>query len=272
MHTIDLLRNLWYLHVDNILLPRSSSYEFFVTCLTACFAPSPNFVEYGPFTGATSAILTSISSSKGGHTYLVDNWQQMTTRNLNIPSSGFVNMLKAAVEILPNNRYSIIQQDVRTNAILDVNPGFIFYDICQFKEAAIAIKKIINHYDNTAQKIIIIVDDAVRKHESNQQFFETWHHLWTTQKPSHFKPFLITGNRLFLSNYDIDEPFRLSLYTFEKFNYYQKSIDISHPYNGYILRNSQFGIQKTTKSKFFLENDAFWNEIKDYFNAVDFTK
>lgn len=270
MNTIDLLHSLWHLHVNNVFLPRSSSYEFFLTCLSAAFAPNPSIIEYGPFTGATSALLTSIASNRKGHTWLVDNWQQMKTPTIDIPGNNIANILKASVEILNDNKFTILEKNILLDPILDIAPGFIFYDICHSAASATAIRRIVDFYDNSNHKVMIVIDNVVRKHEHNEKFIVEWNQLWQKNPLRLFKPFLLTGNRLFLSNFDIEFPFRLAIYTFERYNYIQKTNDISHIYQGSVLRNSQVGVQKTTKFQNFLDNKAFWDEIKDYYNAMSF--
>lgn len=262
---ISFLRSLWEFHILNVMLPRSSSYELMVTSLAAISAPSPIFAEYGPYTGHTSFYLTSIASKLGGKAVLVDNYRQFRVNGLEIPADRFEKILRANVGILPNNRFSVINKDVFVDHSIGIDPGLIYYDICQHPRSAEVVHEIVMENDQPDRPVMIIIDDAVQKHHTNEKFYERWNELWSTTARNHMKPFFLTGNRLFLANYEVSQSFFDAIGVMERFNYIANSKKVFDSYDWKTMWYSEYKIQRTTKSDEFLEDTRFWSSLADAF-------
>lgn len=202
---VDYLSKLWNCHANNVFLPRSSSHDLFITCLAYLFSRSPNLIEYGPFIGHTSFYMVSLASVRGGVSYLVDNWRQMTQNQLITPEAA-KRILEANVGAIPINRYELVDRNVLDDPIINADAGLIFYDICVDGRCSAAAERMINHRATLGGETIIIVDDAVLPNESNAEFLKAWMDLYP-RLPSEFKPFLITKNRLFMANFTMDKSF-----------------------------------------------------------------
>lgn len=202
---IDYLSRLWNCHINNVFLPRSTSHDLFITCLAYLFSRSPNLIEYGPFIGHTSFYLVSLASVRGGESYLVDDWRQMTQGHLITPDAA-KRILEANVGSIPTNRYDLVDRNVLDDPIINVDAGFIFYDICVDGQCAVAAQSMIDHRAALGKETIVVVDDSVHLHETNGQFLETWVDLYP-KLPMEFKPFLVTKNRLFMANFAVDKAF-----------------------------------------------------------------
>jgi hypothetical protein len=202
---IDHLSRLWACYVNNVFIPRSTGHDLLATCLAYIFSKSPNLIEYGPFIGHSSFYLVSMASFRGGDSYLVDDWRQLTAGRMISPDAAR-KMLHANVGSIATNRYELVDRNVLENPILDVDAGFIFYDICTGRESAIAARNMIEHRASVGKDTIVVVDDVVAKHESNEQFLETWMEEYPGLSGK-FNPFLVTKNRLFMSNFAMDSSF-----------------------------------------------------------------
>lgn len=260
---VALLRSLWELHVLNVFLPRSSSYELMITSFAAINAPSPVFAEYGPYTGHTSVYLTSIASKLGGRSILVDNYKQFFVRGLGIPADRFEKILRANVGVIPENKFTVLNKDVLVDRDLGTRPGLIYYDICHSARSADVIHEIVMENDQADHPMMIIIDDAVELHQWNEAFRRRWTELWSTTTRNHMKPFFLTGNRLFLSNYEVPDTFFQMVNVMERFNYVSNTNKVFDSYDWKSTWHSEYKVQKTTKSEEFVEDDLFWNSLAE---------
>lgn len=209
---IKFLRQLWNLRCSEILLPLSSSFETFLLCLSSFYAKNPLFVEYGPFTGQTSSFLCSIATRQKGSTLLVDNFHTFTTKKFNLPLENFTNILEANINILGKNNYTILNQDITENPYTEQDPGFVYFDICLNEKTANTICLILEKLNKVDSPAIVVIDDVVTQNLYNEKFsqhFLSWYKSHTFLfwyegfKKNKFEPFLVTHNKLFLSNFDM---------------------------------------------------------------------
>ena len=258
-YQIRYFRELWKLHVDNVFVPRSSSHELFITCIAQMFAPTKNVIEYGPFTGSTSFFLVSMASLKGEMSYLVDNASQ-AVRMDGVDPKRFYGILQASAGLLETNMFSVIDQNVFENPLIEHAAGFVFYDICvEGSQRVGAIQTIMRDMSKKGNPAIICIDDVVEPHDTNDQFLREWHGKYNPDATS-FKPFFITGNRLFVSNFEIQPGFIKMMEVLRKFGY----ISIKQARNqryGISMWSARQGENKTMKHQNFLMNDQLWNEL-----------
>ena len=267
---IQFVRSLWEFHVNNIFTPRSSSYELLITCLAAMNAPFPIFAEFGPYTGHTSFYLTSIASKLGGKSILIDDYSQFSFKGIDIPSDRAEAILKANVGFIPDNRFVILNKDVLVDRNIGIIPGLIYYDICYSSKSAEIIHEIVMEGDQNDSPMMIIIGDVVQKHQSNEDFYNKWVQLWSSTTRTRMTPFFVTGNRLFLANYVIDDAFFSSITAMESFNYVSTDKMIVDSYNWKTVYSSKFNFQKTTKSYEFVNDDKFWSVLEEIFSSKTF--
>lgn len=259
---LGLLRKLWLLHVNDVMRPRSSSYELLLTCLAMIYHGCHKVVEYGPYLGHMSFFLTTLASKQGGSSILVDNFAQLRNHELGIKDVACRNLLEASVSLIPDNRYSIVTEDVfggwRPH---EHRPDFVYYDICTCNRSAAAIHSMVIEHDNARDPVLIIIDDVVREHATNKEFLHSWLKLWSSCQPIFMRPILVTGNRLFLSNMEVQKDFESALAILEANNYVKKTSKLYDAYNWLPLWESLITEQKSTKSREFLNNDRLWTSL-----------
>lgn len=145
-------------------------------------------------------------------------------------------ILHANVGSIPTNRYELVNRDVLDDPIIDVDAGFIFYDICTGRQSAIAARNIIEHRASIGQETIVVIDDVVNRHDSNHQFLETWMEEYPRLSEK-FKPFLVTKNRLFMANFKMDDSFNDLVSSLEMLGWLAVQ-ENEHPIYGLPVRGS----------------------------------
>lgn len=263
---IPFLRKIWEFHVNNMFTPRSSSHELFVACLASINSSLPVFAEYGAFTGHTSFYLTSIASRLGGESILIDNFGQFSLKGIGIPVDRFEKILKANIEVIASNRYTILNKDVFVDHNIDITPGLIYYDICQPERSADTIHKIVMEFDQSESPVIIIIDDVVQEHNSNTEFRTRWQSLWSEYTPSIMRPFFLTENRLYLSNYEIPSSFYKSICAMKQFNYIANTKVFLDLYDQTPIWRPIPKWQKDVKSFEFIDNEGFWQNLNQIYS------
>jgi hypothetical protein len=160
----------------------------------------------------------------------VDDWRQLTYGQLVSPEAA-KRILHANVGSIPTNRYELVNRDVLDDPIIDVDAGFIFYDICTGRQSAIAARNIIEHRASIGKDTIVVVDDVVSRHGSNGQFLETWMEEYPRLSQK-FKPFLVTKNRLFMANFTMDDAFGDLISALEMLGWLTVQDEEHHPMYG----------------------------------------
>lgn len=226
---LSLLRTIWSFRVVQTLMPKSSALDLFLNALCQLYAPD-NYIEYGPFKGESAFFNTTLTT----HGYLVDNFSQINcyklydTRHLIdhlLVDRNLRQLLHANMQLIGNTNYTIIDQDVRDRAVIDQDAGVIFWDLFNRNRdvEADSVLSMIQDRVSRSNKVIIIVDDAVHEHQDqeNVKFNQLWKAHYDRTIRRHFAPFMITNNRVYLSNFQIDPGFNKMLALFLDLGYIQ---------------------------------------------------
>lgn len=204
LEKIKRLRQIFSLHACHLIMPRSTAYELFLTCLASIFKVNDDIVEYGPFTGETSFYLNNLLDQDEKFIG-VDNFSQSSA------IYDVKQMMKDKIKLHLNlttlhSNFEIIEKDAIADPYV-ADAGFIFWDICYGAGSAEALLSLMENCCTT--QTIIVVDDASQLvHSANLDFRAKWHQYITNNQVP-FRPFLSTYNRIFYSNYDIDMKFKL---------------------------------------------------------------
>jgi hypothetical protein len=194
------LRQLWALHTNHILVPRSSSFELFANCLAQILSTKPDAIECGPFTGHSALYLTALSQQREGRTFLLDNWSQSRVMNNLVAPAAMRQLLTSTVSLTGCTNFDIIDCDLLlTQYTVPDTVGFCYWDICAPEGAARAIHTMIQ---TSPLGCIYAVDDTIVPHNINTNFRDEFNHIWRseTRNRTPYSPTLVTRNRLYLSS------------------------------------------------------------------------
>jgi hypothetical protein len=262
---ILLLRSIWSFRVHWTLNPRSTALDLFLNAICQLYA-ADNYIEYGAFKGESAFFNTSLTT----HGYLIDNFSQVNYYrdfdkqkiiNYDVVNRNIQQLLQINMQLIGNTNYSIIDMDVKNNAIIDKDAGVIFWDLFN-KNRDIEVDcllNVINDCITKSKKVIIIVDDAVHERgDDNILFNRKWKKIYESRISKYFTPLAVTSNRVYLSNFQVDPGFNKILQLFEKIKYIkqQQPSKTSELY-GQPIYDSIIDFS----SMEFIENDQLWADL-----------
>ena len=260
-----LLRSIWSFRVHWTLNPRSTALDLFLNAICQLYA-ADNYIEYGAFKGESAFFNTSLTT----HGYLIDNFSQVNYYrdfdkqkiiNYDIVNRNIQQLLQINMQLIGNTNYSIIDIDVKNNAIIDKDAGVIFWDLFN-KNRDIEVDcllNVINDCITKSKKVIIIVDDAVHERDNDNILFNRkWKKIYESEIFRYFTPLAVTNNRVYLSNFQVDPGFNKILQLFEKKKYIkqQQPSKTSELY-GQPIYDSIIDFS----SMEFIENDQLWADL-----------
>ena len=260
-----LLRSIWSFRVHWTLNPRSSALDLFLNAICQLYA-ADNYIEYGAFKGESAFFNTSLTT----HGYLIDNFSQANYYrifdkqkiiNYDIVNRNIQQLLQINMQLIGNTNYSIIDMDVKNNAIIDKDAGVIFWDLFnKNKDIEVdCLLNVINDCITKSKKVIIIVDDAVHERDNDNILFNRkWKKIYESEISKYFIPLAVTNNRVYLSNFQVDPGFNKILQLFEKKKYIkqQQPSKTSELY-GQPIYDSIIDFS----SMEFIENDQLWTDL-----------
>jgi hypothetical protein len=243
----------------------TGSYDLFLLCVAAMHSKIPEFIEYGPFTGKTSAFLCSIASNMDGHMHLVDNFQQgfgsFVYSNLALDSESLARITRAHVGIIPTNKFTIHNRDIIDDYLVDTVPGFIYFDVCRSKATGITARALLDYYDNDNSPMILVFDDVVSELEnkSNKDYRDYFRSEWISKPSKVMKPFFVTHSKVFMSNFEMPASWTniINLLS-EK---YIKKHDIISVYSGLPIWTRDRSIPNYMETYDFVYDDDFWQKF-----------
>ena len=252
---IHKLKEIWHYRATNIVKPSGPPYENFVLLLMVILNNSKTIAEYGAHTGQMSALLGPLTDVVDGKFTGIDNWEFF-----NASEEKSKSIICNILNFVDVKNYEIVTADC--NNPIYVNADFHFWDIFQSDTPAklvSSIHEIINHANN--KPFMICIDDCVKDHPyGNKEFIEEWKNKFPKLSDMHIA--LVTGNKLFLTNYTPDNKLNQLIELIQKENILPHSSNDKfynqQKYIGNLFDETHFNLQVLT-------NDSFWNRLLEIF-------
>lgn len=261
------LRQNWPLYAYSVFNPRCTSADLLLTLLSLIFSKGKNAIEYGPFTGQTSFFMGTVLDLKNEELHLVDNWQQTSLLKY-YKSIDFVQstkqVLKSSIEYTGFKNYTLHELDViESNPSIKVDAGFVLWDINYGEDIEKRLELLANDLISKNKPVILAIDDTLLDYNSNTYDFKKafWKNVYPNISKD-LKLYCAGGNRIYLSNYEMDEKFFGVLKIFAKYKLLDVLIDCNPQY--YSLPTWQ--ATRKLKTPDFWTSDLMWKEIKLLFS------
>lgn len=262
----DKLRMLWSFRVHWTLNPRSTPMELFLNTVCQLYAEDHNYIEYGPFLGHSAFFNTALAE----HGYLVDTFMQgdfyklfdkEKAVNSAVVTDALTRILHLNMSLIGGDNYTLIKQNIVDQPILDYDAGVIFWDVfvANRDKEANALITMVKDRILKKKKVIIIIDDVVHERTGdNPVFAAKWKSAYAKELKKHFTPFLVTTNRLYLSNFEIDPSFNKLLQVLVDNNYLevQEASNNSRFYDSNVYQRKE----DMSSMKFILD-DVLWQSM-----------
>lgn len=262
MTKTELLKYLWRLHCYQILQPLCAPHEIFLLSLAAYHSQDNNFVEFGPFTGHMSAFICSIAKHLNGHATLIDNYDGIDY----VDPVALRKLTELNAGIVYPDSYTILNQNITQNFDFNLNPGFVYFDICDNEKTSQALCNILHKVDDQPQPCIFVIDDCVSVNGpgTNRKFLAHFTEWYSTQPLRRLKPFFVSFNKVFLSNFELPYTWNQSLELLQQYNFIQRTTTISNFQNLSVWHRDVNQLSIGHHS--ILNNDLFWSSLDEIIN------
>lgn len=267
---------MWTFRVHRTYYARCSAPDLFLTTISQLFVENPNYAEYGACLGETAFFPASLISLYGGNAILVDSFTQhyfyklFDKENLIEQSCVFDNskkLISLRMSFIGNNNFILYDKDIINDSpYINETAGVTFWDLHK-KDSyieAVALMNLMKQSVKNNQKNIYIIDDVVHERDGNKTFASFWKDWYKKEFSSIYKPYLVTDNRLFLSNFSVDKKFNDVIELLKKHEYLQEQQPsaTSKHYGVTIVEKTE----KSMEDISFMHDNAFWDELIEIFS------